>query len=100
MDTPLHKDLHDLSLRNKQLLTEKINCSCFYCLKNFNIDEVEEWVHENEDTAMCPYCDTDSVIPKTDEKILKEMKNFYFKNGGEIIDCGGIKFRLSRHLQF
>ena len=60
-------------------------CVCFYCGKRFNVSEIEEWIQDKKgDTAICPYCDIDSVIPTlidgeeiTDE-IIHELYEYYF----------------------
>ena len=58
------KKIHSYSFENKKSL-EKVNkCGCFYCLKIFNPEEIEEWVEDKKDyTAICPYCGIDSIIP-------------------------------------
>ena len=43
-----------------ELLRSRV-CGCFYCLKVFNPENIDEWVDE-EQTALCPSCGIDSVI--------------------------------------
>jgi hypothetical protein len=42
-------------------------CGCFYCRRMFPPSTITEWVDENEEgvgqTALCPYCGIDTVIP-------------------------------------
>lgn len=58
---------------------------CFYCEKRYDVSEIKEWIQdEKDDTAICPYCDIDSVIPSlmdkkeiTDE-MVQELYEYYF----------------------
>jgi len=66
--------LHDLSqhelwihhrrcVNNWQYVAESKECGCFYCLRHFDVGEITHWYEsENEKTAVCPYCQIDSVI--------------------------------------
>ncbi len=74
-------EIYSMSFKNRHLL-EKDGvikpCGCFQCLKTFKSDEVVNWV-DFEETALCPYCATDSVVPYlTDPYSLKIMHNSYF----------------------
>jgi len=70
------------SMHNIQDLKKGKICGCFYCLKIFNFIEIEDW-SDNEDTALCPYCEIDSVIGEgsgfiINEPLLKEIHQMYF----------------------
>jgi hypothetical protein len=81
---------HEYSLNNRASLKKDDLCGGFYCLKIFNPNEITEWTDgdENEDeesgeTALCPYCDIDSVIGKNSgypitEEFLRVMKMHWF----------------------
>ena len=66
----------------KELRKSKL-CGCFYCEKIFDPNEITEWIQDSDLTAVCPYCDIDSVIgdasgiPIT-KKFLKEMYKYWF----------------------
>jgi NAD-dependent SIR2 family protein deacetylase len=71
--------LHDFSSNHISLLKNN-KCKCFYCLKSFHSNEIEEWI-DKEETALCPYCGIDSVLPESiniTEEILKEMNKYWF----------------------
>lgn len=71
---------HAASSRHKKQLEHVGKCGCFYCLRSFNLDKVEEWIDEGT-TALCPYCDIDSVVPLTEdvtEEFLKRMQQYWF----------------------
>lgn len=80
-----YKSLHKLCFENIEILRKADRCVCFYCCKRFNFKEIEDWIKDrNNDTAQCPYCMIDSVIPEvvdgkriSDEE-LKEMNKLYF----------------------
>ena len=58
-------------------------CGCFYCRNIYNPNEIRKWIQGSELTAVCPYCNIDSVIgdaggyPITKE-FLKEMHKEWF----------------------
>jgi len=65
------------------------NCTCLYCGKSFNYKKINVWVNDrNEKTAICPYCNIDSIVPsevdsgvnkyKISKEIRKKIKNIYF----------------------
>ena len=55
---------------NQEAVQTAKKCGCFYCLKIFDPREVEitQWADGCFGipfTALCPYCDIDSVLPET-----------------------------------
>ena len=76
------KAIHQSSFQNKELLKKHDVCGCFHCKKIFKPDVIHFWIDDNQ-TAMCPYCFTDSVIgpacgyPVT-EGLLYIMSEIYF----------------------
>lgn len=80
-----YKLYHDESFNNKTKLLNTGKCVCFYCGKRYDVSEIKEWIQdEKDDTAICPYCDIDSVIPSLmDEKeitdeMVQELYEYYF----------------------
>lgn len=39
-------------------------CACIYCFRKFGPYEIIDWV-ETDNTAICPYCGTDAVVPNS-----------------------------------
>lgn len=77
---------HDHSDRHRNELEQSEICGCFYCLRIFKPSLIEDWIEEESrhiDTALCPYCNIDSVIgsksgyPIT-KSFLKQMKSYWF----------------------
>ena len=76
---------HTHSSQNRKELSESSICGCFYCKKIFNPNEITEWIGEEEDTSLCPYCSIDSVIGDSsgyeiNDKFLKDMYKYWFKD--------------------
>lgn len=76
----------EFSVKNKKQLEKSNKCGCFGCIKIFSPTEVTEFI-AGEDTAVCPYCGTDSVIGDysgfdVTEEFMKEMNDDRF---GEIM---------------
>lgn len=76
---------HDRSFKNMALLKKDQLCGCFYCLKIFRSSEIKEVIPERDGgkTAVCPYCDIDSVIGESSgfpltEEFLKKMNKYWF----------------------
>lgn len=79
---------HKFSNSHKPELEKDNVCGCFYCGKIFSPSEIEEWIIDDNPcdrrgTAICPYCDIDSVIgessgyPITDE-FMRAMNLIWF----------------------
>ena len=77
---------HKHCIFHKQEIINSEICGYFYCLGNFNPDEIIEWIDEEypkEETARCPKCDIDAVIgsgsvyPVT-KAFLEAMYRLYF----------------------
>ena len=83
-------EYHRLSDHHKTQLETSEKCGCFYCKEIFNPKEIESWCDEadaEECTAICPYCNIDSILPesslnelgaKLDKKLLKFMSELWF----------------------
>ena len=71
----------------EQLKKDKV-CGCFYCLKVFSPEEIDDWIICNNEcdrlgTAICPYCGMDSVIGESSgypitKEFLQKMQEHYF----------------------
>ncbi|MDL2289517.1 cytoplasmic protein [Clostridia bacterium OttesenSCG-928-F22] len=81
--TPDYIAAHKFSSNHKNELMQDTKCGCFYCLSIFNPSEIEEWIKDICETAICPYCGIDSVIgessgyPITEEFLRKMMKHWF-----------------------
>lgn len=58
----LLKKAHAFCSHNREALTlPDAMAGCFYCKISFMAEEITEWIDEDQ-TALCPYCQIDSVI--------------------------------------
>lgn len=61
-----------LSFKSRVQIEEVGIASCYYCFKTFKAKKIKEWADKGE-TAICPYCYIDSVVPGIFQKeILKQ----------------------------
>lgn len=78
-----HISAHAHSIYNRSQIMASRICGCFYCLKIFESNEIVDWTDADDDTALCPSCEIDSVIgdasgyPITREFLLK-MQEYWF----------------------
>ena len=74
---------HKLSVHNRDALKKANRCGCFFCLEIYSPKEIYDWI-SFDDTAICPHCWVDSVIPESSElslteAFLKEMHDYWFR---------------------
>ena len=50
------------TLNNKGYLVNDNLCGCYNCLKIFSPKLINQWIKDENGTAICPYCNVDSVI--------------------------------------
>lgn len=58
-----------IAMKNRKSLAAVNTCGCFNCLKIYPTSDIVTWTDFGE-TAICPYCDRDMVLPEVDETIL------------------------------
>lgn len=80
---PLLEELARYNDNHREMLEVAEEAGCYHCCKVFSPSEIVEWV-DNEQTALCPRCGIDSVLPsetkgKLAEPILRAMSNYWFK---------------------
>lgn len=72
------------SFKNKDHLNNVDNCGCYYCQNIFATKDIDHWV-DNQETALCPHCSVDAVIPfpqnmslaQFEEKLLTYNKHSF-----------------------
>ena len=70
---------HEYSSYHKAELEKDNICGCFFCLKIYNPQEIEEWADGGK-TAICPKYDMDSVIGESSGfPITKEFLSAMYK---------------------
>lgn len=73
---------HRHSYRNRVEIEQSTRCGCFSCSRVFDATEVEDYIDDGE-TALCPYCDVDSVVGdasgiELNPIVLNELNKMYF----------------------
>jgi len=61
-----------LAMKNREALAATNICGCFNCLKIFKPSDIVSWTDFGE-TALCPNCDRDMVLPNVDETTLSAI---------------------------
>lgn len=80
-------EAHKFSFNNMADLKQQQKCGCFYCTEIFTSDEIEEYIDDKPyGTALCPFCDIDSVIGESSgyhitEEFLSRMQRYWFESG-------------------
>lgn len=74
------KELHKQCSHNRHALASGEEAGCFYCKKTCRLPDITKWVDRGSDTAICPHCSIDSLLPGvTDPEVLTQMYNRWFK---------------------
>jgi hypothetical protein len=79
------RQTHAYCRENRAPVSSSKQCGCFYCLAVFRPEDITFWL-EDENTALCPRCMTDSVLPggfaRLDRQFLQRMHDYWFENKG------------------
>lgn len=84
----LYRVIHSYCSENKDILNECEVATCFYCKQKVLCADIEDWCDElsGKETAICPHCGIDSVIPykvhgvyELNNKMLDEMHKYWFE---------------------
>lgn len=78
----IFKRFIEKSFKNKQNINNETSCRCYYCLKTFKGKDIKEWVTElkGEQTALCPHCSIDAVIPENQGIDINDTQLFKTAN--------------------
>ncbi len=60
------------SIHNRDQIKPDTKCGCYFCLRVCNGSEIVEWGDKENDTALCPHCGIDSLLPNTTDPIILE----------------------------
>lgn len=68
------KAIHKKCAYHKQALLKSPLCGCFHCLRIYAPSEIKEWVARDDyQTAICPHCSIDAVLPSTEIDLTPEL---------------------------
>ena len=73
---------HELCTHHREALKNAHKCGCFFCRSMYDPHEITGWIDGGE-TALCPRCGIDAVIPDTAEypltpEFLRKMHDYWF----------------------
>jgi len=83
-------EAHKFSFNNMADLKHLQKCGCFCCTKIFMSDEIKDYIDDKPyGTAICPYCDIDSIIGETSgypitKEFLSSMQRYWNDSGSGI----------------
>lgn len=91
------ESIHKHSSRHRHRIEASAVCGCFYCMSTFAPAAIADWIDwPNEDesqpgeTALCPECGIDAVLPDSvpgvplDDGLLREMHAYWFERTVEV----------------
>lgn len=65
------------AMHNKASLELTKQCCCYYCFKRFDVKEIKEYTDWEKDTAICPYCSIDAVLPIYSEEDVMNLEKIH-----------------------
>lgn len=81
------RSLHEFSSFHRDELARSDQAGCFHCKALFSASRVREWIDDGE-TAMCPFCHIDAVLPDASvpltSELLAEMYGLWFERTDSI----------------
>lgn len=67
-----------LSKNNQERISDDGRHGCYYCVSVFKGDKITQWT-DNGETALCPNCGIDAVIPnETNIDFLWKAHTYWF----------------------
>jgi hypothetical protein len=82
--------IHRFSHRHRPLVEQSKSAGCYHCGATFTPAEITEWIEEHDEagategeTARCPQCHYDAVLPSAapiemDERLLAAVRGYLF----------------------
>lgn len=72
------------AMKNRVELGESEIGGCYHCMQVFSVHDIVDWT-DNDQTAICPLCEVDAVIPQSvgidiDEENLKAIHDRWFSS--------------------
>ncbi len=73
---------HKFCSNNREMLENDRICGCFYCRMTYATSHITDWI-DGGNTARCPFCGIDSVIPESagyplSSEFLRIMNEYWF----------------------
>lgn len=85
------EEIHRYCTSNRPLLERAKSAGCFCCGATFAPGEIRDWIPPSDagparaDTARCPKCGVDSVLPSTapvmlTPRMVEALREYWFKH--------------------
>lgn len=72
------KNLHAQANYHRAQVEASQTCGCFYCKAIFAPSQIQDWIDKDQ-TALCPKCGIDSVLPEQPSAAaLEAMHQYWF----------------------
>ena len=76
------KKLHAYSSHNRSMIERSKRCYCFNCMHIMDSSDIEVYI-DGDQTALCPECSIDSIIPdcvdeELNDGVISEMNKYWF----------------------
>ena len=76
------KEASKYSIYHSKEIKKSSVAGCYYCLQVFDTATITNWT-DNNDTALCPHCGIDSVLPETapydlNLETLSKLNEYWF----------------------
>lgn len=84
MTEAILRDAHKYSCNHEEFINRSEYCGCFSCCRVFPSYEIKNYIKDmGGKTALCPYCDTDALLPQSgpyelSEVLLRKMNKRWF----------------------
>lgn len=75
------RELHQKSINHRDELHTQDRVGCFGCMEVFEAREIHSWTDQRQ-TALCPYCCMDMVVPCTDPSDLADLHTYVMGRKG------------------
>ena len=83
---PITVTAYDKTFINEKKISTSKKCGCFNCKRVFSPEDISLWIDDlhQQRTALCPYCNMDTVIPETGDiqittELLENMNEYWIK---------------------
>ena len=77
-EVQIEKSAPEISKDNRHRFQPDADCGCYFCLTVFKGSEITDWI-DKEQTALCPRCMLDAVIPNCSDKdyLIEQHKKWF-----------------------
>ena len=89
----------ETSIHNRPKIQESCFVGCYYCRNQYHASLIKEYIDEAEDTAICPMCGIDAVLPDASGLPVTEIRyleHMHWYGFGHCKTCDETDVRIDR----